>query len=50
MRVTKVKSQLNVTEEHWLYADGSTAVFLNGLLNRVEPKHNLKTSRMQEGK
>ena len=43
MRVTKVKSQLNVTEEHWLYADGSTAVFLNGLLDRVEPKRNTET-------
>lgn len=50
MRVTKVKSQLNVTEEHWLYADGSTAVFLNGLLNRVEPKRNTETQPSAEGK
>ena len=50
MRVTKVKSQLNVTEEHWLYADGSTAVFLNGLLNRIEPKRNTETPPRAEGK
>ena len=50
MRVTKVKAQLNVAEEHWLYADGSTAVFLNGLLNRVEPKRNTETQPRAEGK
>ncbi len=38
LRMNKVKTQLNVVEEHWLYADGSTAVFLNGVLNRVDPK------------
>lgn len=37
MRVNKVKTQLNVVEEHWLYPDGSTAVFINGLFNRIEP-------------
>jgi hypothetical protein len=36
MRVSKVKAQLNVVEEHWLYADGSMAIFLNGLFNRIE--------------
>ena len=40
LRVSRVKAQLNVIEEHWLYADGSTAVFLNGLFNRIEPKRN----------
>ncbi|HZD42248.1 MAG TPA: hypothetical protein VE131_16110 [Terriglobales bacterium] len=39
MRVSRVRAQLNVVEEHWLYADGSTVVFSNGLLNRVEPPH-----------
>ncbi len=38
--VSKVKGRLNLTEERWLYADGSTAVFLNGLLSRIEPKPN----------
>ena len=36
MRVSRVKAQINVVEEHWLYADGSSVVFYNGLLNRVE--------------
>jgi hypothetical protein len=36
-RVSRVKAQLNIVEEHWLYPDGSTAVFHNGLLNHVEP-------------
>ena len=40
VRVSKVKGRLNLTEERWLYADGSTAVFLNGLLSRIEPKPN----------
>jgi hypothetical protein len=40
MRVIKVKGQLNIAEEHWLYADGSTAVFYNGLLNHIDPKRN----------
>jgi hypothetical protein len=40
IRVRKMKAQLNVAEEHWLYADGSTAVFYNGLLNRIEPKRS----------
>ena len=50
IRVTKVKAQLNVAEEHWLYADGSTAVFLNGLLNRIEPKRNTETQPRAEEK
>jgi hypothetical protein len=37
VRMTRVKAQLNVAEEHWLYPDGSTAIFYNGLLNRIEP-------------
>ena len=36
MRTNKVRAQLNVVEEHWLYADGSSAVFVNGLFNRME--------------
>jgi hypothetical protein len=40
VRVSKVKGRYNLTEERWLYADGSTAVFLNGLLSRFEPKPN----------
>ena len=36
-RVIHVKAQLNVAEEHWLYPDGSTVVFYNGLLNRIQP-------------
>jgi hypothetical protein len=40
VRVSKVKGRLNSTEERWLYADGSTVVFLNGLLSRIEPKPN----------
>ena len=46
MRVSKVKAQLNVIEEHWLYPDGSTAVFVNGLFNRIEPK---RTNEAQAG-
>lgn len=38
VRVSKVKGRYNLTEERWLYADGSTAVFLNGLLSSIEPK------------
>jgi hypothetical protein len=37
-RVTKVKTRLNVAEEHWLYVDGSTAIFLNGVLSHIVPK------------
>lgn len=40
VRVSKVKAQFNIPEEHWLYADGSTIVFQNGLLSRIEPKRN----------
>lgn len=40
VRVSKVKAGFNVTEEHWLYADGSSIVFQNGLLSRIEPKRN----------
>jgi hypothetical protein len=40
IRVSKVKGRLNFTEERWLYADGSTFVFVNGLLSRIEPKPN----------
>ncbi len=50
IRVTKVKAQLNVAEEHWLYADGSTAVFLNGLFNRIEPKRNTEPQPRTEEK
>jgi hypothetical protein len=50
IRVRKMKAQFNVPEEHWLYADGSTAVFLNGLLNRIEPKRNTETQPRAEGK
>ena len=50
IRVTKVKAQLNVAEEHWLYADGSTAVFLNGLFNRIEPKRNTEPQPRAEEK
>jgi hypothetical protein len=39
IRVSKLKTGLNVTEEQWLYADGSTAIFLNGLFSHiVKPK------------
>jgi hypothetical protein len=37
-RVTKIKTQPNVTEEHWLYGDGSTAIFYNGLFSHIVPK------------
>ena len=50
VRVSRVKAQLNVVEEHWLYADGSTAVFINGLYNRLEPKRNTETQPRAEGK
>ena len=50
VRVSKVRGQINVTEEHWLYADGSTAVFLNGLFNRIEPKRSTETQPRAEGK
>jgi hypothetical protein len=50
MRVSRVKTQLNVVEEHWLYADGSTAVFLNGLFNRIEPKRSNEPPPAAEGK
>jgi hypothetical protein len=50
IRMSKVKAQLHVAEEHWLYADGSTAIFYNGLLNRIEPKRNTETQPRVEGK
>lgn len=50
MRVSKVKAQLNVVEEHWLYPDGSTYVFSNGFYNRFEPKRNTETQPNAEGK
>ena len=50
VRVNKVTAQLHVAEEHWLYADGSTAIFYNGLLNRIEPKRNTETQPRAEGK
>jgi hypothetical protein len=37
-RVHKIKGRFNFGEEHWFYADGSIAIFHNGLLNRVERK------------
>jgi hypothetical protein len=37
-RVHKIKGRFNFAEEHWFYADGSIAIFHNGLLNRVERK------------
>lgn len=50
LRTSKVKGQFNVVEEHWLYADGSTAVFLNGLFNRIEPKHSSEPQPRTEAK
>jgi hypothetical protein len=47
MRVSKVKAQLNVVEEHWLYPDGSTYVFSNGFYNRLEPPK--RTNEAQAG-
>jgi hypothetical protein len=38
IRVSKVKAQLNVAEEHWFYSDGSTAIFHNGLFSHIVPK------------
>ena len=38
VRMRKSKERLNFAEEHWFYADGSIAIFHNGLLNRVERK------------
>jgi hypothetical protein len=38
IRVTKVKTRLNIAEEQWLYGDGSTAIFYNGLFNHIVPK------------
>jgi uncharacterized protein YgiM (DUF1202 family) len=35
IRVTKIKKQPNVTEEHWLYGDGSTAIFHNGVFSHI---------------
>jgi hypothetical protein len=43
VRVSKVKGKLNIAEEHWLYADGSTAVFHNGLFNHIVPKEKNDT-------
>jgi hypothetical protein len=50
VRVSRVKGQINVAEEHWLYADGSTAVFYNGLLNRIEPKRTIEPQPSTEKK
>lgn len=50
VRVIKVKAQLNLAEEHWLFADGSTAVFYNGLLSRLEPKRNIEPQPKTETK
>jgi hypothetical protein len=50
LRVSRVKAQLNVIEEHWLYPDGSTAVFINGLYNRLEPKRNTEPQPRAEEK
>jgi hypothetical protein len=38
IRVSKAKTRLNVAEEHWLYGDGSTAIFYNGLFSHIVPK------------
>jgi hypothetical protein len=38
IRVSKVKTRLNVVEEQWLYSDGSTAIFYNGLFSHIVPK------------
>jgi hypothetical protein len=38
IRVSKLKTGLNVVEEQWLYADGSTAIFHNGLFSHIVPK------------
>jgi hypothetical protein len=38
IRVSKLKTGLNVAEEQWLYADGSTAIFHNGLFSHIVPK------------
>jgi len=40
IRVSKFKAQFNVPGENWLYPDGSTVVFNNGLMVRVEGKPN----------
>ena len=37
-RVTKIRGQQNLTEEHWFYANGSELIFHNGTLIRVESK------------
>jgi hypothetical protein len=37
-RVTKIKTRPNVAEEQWLYPDGSTAIFYNGLFSHIVPK------------
>ena len=50
VRVIKFKAQLNLAEEHWLFADGSTAVFYNGLLGRLEPKRNIEPQPKTEDK
>ena len=50
VRVSKMKAGFNVTEEQWLYADGSTIVFQNGILSRIEPKRNTETQPHPEGK
>src|SRR5262245_15566169 len=50
IRVGKMKAGFNVTEEQWLYADGSTIVFQNGILTRIEPKRNTEPQPPQEKK
>ena len=50
VRMTKIKARLNYPEEHWLYADGSTIVFQNGLLSRIEPKRNTEPQPRAEEK
>jgi hypothetical protein len=50
MRVSRVKAQLNVVEEHWLYADGSTAVLVNGIFYRIEPKRSNEPAAAEQKK
>src|SRR5262245_23335649 len=40
VRVSKFKAQYNLPGENWLYPDGSTVVFHNGLMDHVERKPN----------
>jgi hypothetical protein len=50
VRVSKMKAGFNVAEEHWLYADGSSIVFRNGILSRIEPKRNTEPQAPAEEK